>query len=174
MTVQLDQRPGLGRLYVKAVATARSRRGDRLPDIAVELADIPIDRDRLASYADVCGFRQSDVLPPTYPHVLAFPLAVTLMVDPSFPFPLPGLVHVANRITQQRLLRADDLRARQKIPPPLGEGRVGALYLPRSGGSPATSVAATPRSRATSTRSTSTRWRLDCSAFAAPSPTACG
>ena len=108
MTVQLDQRPGLGRLYAKAVATARSRRGDRLPDITVELADIPIDRDQLASYADVCGFRHSDVLPPTYPHVLAFPLAVTLMVDPSFPFPLPGLVHVANRITQQRPLRADE------------------------------------------------------------------
>src|SRR5205814_3259680 len=103
-----DERPGLGRLYAKAVATARSRRGDRLPDIAVELADVPIDRDHLASYAEVCGFRHSDVLPVTYPHVLAFPLAVTLMVDPSFPFPLPGLVHVANRITQQRPIRADE------------------------------------------------------------------
>jgi acyl dehydratase len=77
-----------------------------LPDIAVELADVPIDRDHLASYADVCAFRHSDVLPPTYPHVLAFPLAVTLMVDPSFPFALPGLIHVANRITQTRALSA--------------------------------------------------------------------
>src|SRR5438045_7906814 len=30
------------------------------------------------------------------------------MVDPSFLFPLPGLVHIANRITQQRPLRADE------------------------------------------------------------------
>ena len=108
MTVQLDHRPGLGRLYAKAVATARSRRGDQLPETSVEMADVTIDREQLASYAEVCGFRHSDVLPPTYPHVLAFPLAVTLMVDPSFPFPLPGLVHVANRITQQRALRADE------------------------------------------------------------------
>jgi len=108
MTVQLDRRPGLGRLYAKAVASARSRRGDQLPETSVEMADVTIDREQLASYAEVCGFRHSDVLPLTYPHVLAFPLAVTLMVDPSFPFPLPGLVHVANRITQQRPIRADE------------------------------------------------------------------
>ena len=93
MTVQLDRRPGLGRLYAKAVASARSRRGDQLPETSVEMAEVAIDREQLASYAEVCGFRHSDVLPLTYPHVLAFPLAVTLMVDPSFPFPLPGLVH---------------------------------------------------------------------------------
>ena len=118
---RLEQRPGLGALYARAIATARGRHGNRLPDAAIEIANVGIDRGHLASYADVCGFRQSDVLPPTYPHVLAFPLAVTLMVDPSFPFALPGLVHVANRITQQRalsaaerltlLVRASDLRA---------------------------------------------------------------
>jgi len=118
---RLEQRPGLGALYARAIATARGRHGNRLPDAAIEIANVGIDRGQLASYADVCGFRQSDVLPPTYPHVLAFPLAMTLMVDPSFPFALPGLVHVANRITQQRalsagdrltvLVRASDLRA---------------------------------------------------------------
>jgi acyl dehydratase len=118
---RLEQRPGLGGLYTRAVTTARGRHGARLPDTSVELADVPIDRNHLASYADVCAFRHSDVVPPTYPHVLAFPLAVTLMVDPSFPFALPGLIHVANRITQTRALgaaerltlrvRASDLRA---------------------------------------------------------------
>jgi acyl dehydratase len=105
---RLEQRPGLGRLYAKAVASARGRHGDRLPDISVELADVDIARNHLASYADVCGFRQSDALPATYPHLLAFPLAVTLMVDPSFPFALPGLVHVGNRITQRRALHAGE------------------------------------------------------------------
>ena len=125
MTVQLDRPPGLGRLYAKAVATARGRRGDRLPETSIEMADVAADRDRLASYAEVCGFRHSDVLPLTYPHVLAFPLAMTLMVDPSFPFPLPGLVHVANRITQQRPLRAGErltlrVRATDLRPHPRG------------------------------------------------------
>ena len=109
MTVtRLDQRPGLGRLYARAVTSARGRRGDRLPDTTFELPEATIDRDHLASYADMCGFRHSDVLPASYPHVLAFPLAVSLMVDPAFPFPLPGLVHIANRIAQTRALRADE------------------------------------------------------------------
>src|SRR5438477_407415 len=109
MTVtRLEQRPGLGRLYAKAVVSAHGRHGDRLPDITLELPEATIDRDHLASYADVCGFRHSDVLPATYPHLLAFPLAVSLMVDPAFPFALPGLVHVANRITQTRAFRADE------------------------------------------------------------------
>src|SRR5439155_9437296 len=104
----LDPRPGLGRLHAKAVTSARGRRGDRLPDVTVELPEATIDRARLASYADVCGFRKSDILPATYPHVLAFPLAVSIMVDAAFPFALPGLVHVANRISQKRPLRADE------------------------------------------------------------------
>jgi acyl dehydratase len=107
-TLQIEQPANLGRLYAKAAITARGRHGDRLADIAIERANVAIDRNHLASYADVCGFRHSDVLPATYPHVLAFPLAVTLMVDPSFPFPLAGLVHVANRITQHRSLGADE------------------------------------------------------------------
>ena len=105
---QVDQPPKLGRLYARAAVTARGRRGDRLPETEFALRDVVIDRNRLASYAEVCGFRKSDVLPPTFPHVLAFPLAVTLMVDPSFPFAMPGLVHVGNRISQQRPLRADE------------------------------------------------------------------
>src|SRR2546423_14015346 len=50
---------------------------------------------------------------------------MTLMVDPSFPFPLPGLVHIANRITQQRPLRAEErltlrVRAADLRPHPRG------------------------------------------------------
>jgi acyl dehydratase len=53
----------------------------------------------------VCGFRLADALPATYPHVLAFPLAIELMSAPAFPFPVIGLVHIGNRITQARPIR---------------------------------------------------------------------
>ena len=36
----------------------------------------------------------ADTLPATYPHVLAFPLAMRLMSAADFPFPVVGLVHV--------------------------------------------------------------------------------
>ncbi|MEJ3743372.1 MaoC/PaaZ C-terminal domain-containing protein [Actinomycetes bacterium KLBMP 9797] len=65
-----------------------------------------VDRKRLADYNRVCGFRLADTLPPTYPHILAFPLAMRLMSASSFPFPAVGLVHVGNRIELRRPIDA--------------------------------------------------------------------
>jgi acyl dehydratase len=123
--VRLEERPKLGRLYFRTLTGARGHKGDSLPDLALELPDSLIDRANLADYADVCGFRQSDGLPPTYPHLLGFPLAMTLMVNPSFPFALPGLIHVANRISQRRPISADErltvrVRAAELRPHPRG------------------------------------------------------
>jgi len=96
---------GLGTLYVKAAIGAVGPRGHVLPD--TELGrDVSVDRDHLAEYAHVCGFPVADALPPTYAHVLAFPLQVELMARRSFPLPLPGLVHVRNRITVHRAIDA--------------------------------------------------------------------
>jgi acyl dehydratase len=69
---------------------------------------VEVDPAQLAAYNRVCGFGLSDVLPPTYPHLLAFPMQLTLMSDRSFPFGLPGLVHVRNRIDVLRPIRADE------------------------------------------------------------------
>ncbi len=82
--------------------------GREIPDLTLVLPDVSIDRDRLAAYDRVCGFSLSDRLPATYPHMLAFPLQLALMTDPSFPFPAIGLVHILNRIVQHRPLQAGE------------------------------------------------------------------
>jgi hypothetical protein len=82
--------------------------GGDVPDEALTLSDVAIDRDRLAAYDRVCGFRLSDTLPPTYVHMLAFPLHLALMTSGSFPLPAIGLVHIANRIEQHRPLDAGE------------------------------------------------------------------
>ena len=105
----LSAAPSLLPLYAKAAATMPLHRGDALPSTTYTLADQRIDTDHLASYQRVCGFAVSDVLPPTYLHVLAFPLSVALMTERTFPFPLVGLVHVANSITVLRPVRADEV-----------------------------------------------------------------
>ena len=56
----------------------------------------------MAAYAHVCGYTLGATLPPTYPHVLAFPLHMELLA--SSPFSAVGVVHVANRIVQHRPL----------------------------------------------------------------------
>jgi acyl dehydratase len=62
----------------------------------------------VAAYNRVCGFALSDTLPATYPHVLAFPLAIELMAARDFPFGVLGLVHVRNAIEHLRPLRANE------------------------------------------------------------------
>jgi acyl dehydratase len=76
--------------------------GREIPDLTLVLNDVEVDSDRLASYSRVCGFSLRDAVPATYPHILAFPLQLSLMTDPSFPFPAIGLVHIYNKITQHR------------------------------------------------------------------------
>jgi hypothetical protein len=77
-----------------------------LPEVVLDRAGVTVDRARLADYNRVCGFRLSDTLPATYPHVLAFPLAFRLMSRRDFPFPVVGLVHLANRIELRRPIDA--------------------------------------------------------------------
>ena len=57
--------------------------GEDVPDLTLVLEDVAIDRERLTAYDRVCGFSLSDVLPATFPHVLAFPLHLALMTDTS-------------------------------------------------------------------------------------------
>ncbi|MEU8240042.1 MaoC/PaaZ C-terminal domain-containing protein [Actinoplanes missouriensis] len=107
--VELSSGPGTGAAYARAALgmLPGARRGGALPEIEMVHRGVVVDRGHLAAYDRVCGFRLSDTLPATYPHVLAFPLAMRLMTMPDFPLPLIGLVHVANRITVRRPLSAD-------------------------------------------------------------------
>jgi acyl dehydratase len=83
-------------------------RGADVPDTALVLPGAAADRARLAAYSRVCGFPLAETLPPTYPHMLAFPLHLALMTDPTFPFPAIGLVHIHNRITVHRPIGAHE------------------------------------------------------------------
>jgi acyl dehydratase len=135
---ELSSSPGMRTLYPKAALgsiEAPLRRlpvlgslvggGDgTLPDTELVLAEVEIDREHLIEYERICGFPYSDEVPATYPHNIAFPLAMQIMTDRSFPFPVIGMVHIENRITQLRPLkqqqwltmrvRADDLAEHDK------------------------------------------------------------
>jgi acyl dehydratase len=110
-TRTLDSAPGILPLYARAAAPMIPGAsllpfvpggGGEVPDLDLSLAGVEADPAAVAAYAKVCGFALRDHLPPTYPHVLAFPLHMAVMADGSFPFGAVGLVHVENRIEQHR------------------------------------------------------------------------
>ncbi len=111
-TRTLDSSPSILPLYARAAAPMIPG-ASLLPFVPGGGGEIPeLDlragrrrrraRADVAAYAKVCGFALRDTLPPTYPHMLAFPLHMAVMADGSFPFGAVGLVHVENRIAQQR------------------------------------------------------------------------
>jgi acyl dehydratase len=105
--ITLEAAPDLRRIY----ATAALRRGnasDTLPDVRWSRAGIRVDVDDLVAYAHVCRFPVSGTLPPTYPHLVAFPLQMAVMSGDRFPLPLLGAVHVENRIESLRPIQLDE------------------------------------------------------------------
>jgi acyl dehydratase len=92
--------------------------GKEMPELELVLSGVEVERDRLAAYDRVCGFTLANEVPSPFIHVLAFPLHLALMTDPSFPFPAVGLVHTRNRITQHRpVLLGERLSLRVRATP---------------------------------------------------------
>jgi acyl dehydratase len=105
----LHRPPSLASTFVRAALTGRGKSGrGELPETALELSELQVARDHLASYQQVCGWAVGDVLPHTYPHVLGFPLQAALMARREFPLALAGLVHIENAVTVHRRLTAAD------------------------------------------------------------------
>lgn len=112
-TRTLNSSPAILPLYARAAAPLIPGasllpfvpgRGKDVPDLELSLDGVKPDHKAVAAYAKVCGFSLRDQLPPTYPHVLAFPLHMAVLADGEFPFGAVGLVHLENRIVQHRPL----------------------------------------------------------------------
>ncbi len=113
----LESSPSILPLYARAAAPMVPGasllpfipgRGKEIPEIELTLPRVVAGTEQVAAYARVCGFGLRDHLPPTYPHVLAFPLHMAVMADGSFPFGAVGLVHVENQIVQHRRIGLDE------------------------------------------------------------------
>jgi len=136
MTRTLDSSPSILPLYARAALPMIPGAsmlpfvpggGGEIPDgLDLELAGVTAKSEDVAAYAKVCGFALRDTLPPTYPHMLAFPLHMAVMSDGSFPFGAVGLVHVENSIVQRRPIGIHEemtirVRPTKLLPHPKGQ-----------------------------------------------------
>jgi acyl dehydratase len=134
-SLSLDSAPSIPLLYARAAAPLIPGAsllpfipggGGEIPELELELAGVSADPGDVAAYAKVCGFALRDALPPTYPHVLAFPLHMAVMADGRFPFGAVGLVHLENRIVQRRPVSIGEeltlrVRPTKLLPHPKGQ-----------------------------------------------------
>jgi acyl dehydratase len=112
--------PGVNQLPGVRKGSARDFTG-----LAYRREQVVAERARVDAYAAVCGFPRKDVVPLTFPHMLAFPLHMAIMSDPAFPYPAIGMVHVENTITARRAIRvgeALDVTTSVVVPRPHAKG----------------------------------------------------
>lgn len=100
----LGSTPAIASSFARGLATSLGRpgAGGTLPTHRLMVTGVEQDVRRLADYCELTGSVLSDRLPATWLHVLTFPLQVALMAGRDFPFPMMGLVHVENTMTQRR------------------------------------------------------------------------
>ncbi|QAY69303.1 MaoC/PaaZ C-terminal domain-containing protein [Xylanimonas protaetiae] len=81
-----------------------------LPRVAHRVAHLPTDGlgTHLRDYQRLMHEPGSELLPSGYLHVLAFPLATSVMVRGDYPLPLIGTVHLANDASLLRPVRVGD------------------------------------------------------------------
>lgn len=110
MSELLTSMPSPLGLYTKAARSARRKPKGKpvIPALAVGMRAAKADMQHLAAYRKICGFAESASLPIIYPQIMAQPLVMHLMTQPSFPLPLLGLVHLRNHIEQIRSLGVDE------------------------------------------------------------------
>lgn len=138
---QLRSSPSMGALFARAglaMVPGASKLpfvgggGGRVPERVLTLTDVKVDYRRLSDYAHLCGFDLAETLPPTYPHMLAFPLQLALMTGGSFPVPAIGLVHITNRIVQHRPIGTSEKLALRVWATPLEPHPRGRQFALRS------------------------------------------
>ena len=135
----LEEPPSILPLYLRAAAPMIPGAsalpfvpggGGEIPEIELRLDGVAAETAEIAAYARVCGFGLRDSLPPTYPHILAFPLHMAVMADGGFPFGAVGLVHLENEIVQHRPIAIGEelsLRVRPTALQPHPKGRTFGL-----------------------------------------------
>jgi hypothetical protein len=85
----------------------KKRKDVKLVGISFSQSNMTVDPERVKKYRKNCGFPDGDEVPLTYPYLMIFPLQGLLLVDKAFCFPAMGIVHLANRIQQFGVLKAD-------------------------------------------------------------------
>lgn len=102
--------PSMASVYAKAVKTLnRKPKNPVLPDTVLVFQGAVADSVKLSEYRKAVGAPMTGVLPSLYVHSLAFPLAMSLMVQDDFPLPLLGMIHLTNQVDVVAPLAEDEV-----------------------------------------------------------------
>lgn len=94
--------PKIIKSMLPIVGKANKGSKDTLPVATYSVNKFKLDKLNLKDYRRICGFVDDGLVPPTYFAVLSQTLQMNMMVNEPFAFPMLGLVHIENSVTQYR------------------------------------------------------------------------
>ena len=110
-TTRLDfnHPPKTGPMMLRAALSRKPglRNGETIPRFEASMGGVKVSQ--LSHYQSICGFSQSNIVPIPMPQVIAAPLHVAVLTHRLFPIPVLGVIHVSNRIIQERPIRVDEV-----------------------------------------------------------------
>jgi acyl dehydratase len=100
-TLGLFARAGVGALPVGVPGLTAKRSAEVSADVLV-MDGVRTDLAELSAFCRLCGYSLERTVPAVWPHIPAFALQLSMLTEPTFPFPAIGLVHIYNKITLHR------------------------------------------------------------------------
>jgi hypothetical protein len=99
--------PKVAGVIPRAFLTLLKKPGTTLPDLGFRIHGVGIDAGSYNSFCRLFGFSE-DLVPLTYWHIRFFGLRAFLASRTEAPFPLPGMVHLSDRIRQYRPIHPEE------------------------------------------------------------------
>jgi hypothetical protein len=103
LRIELRRRPSTVANMARALyPSAGLAKAGRIPSIVVIWKGHRVDRRHLDTFLGLTGLQASGHLPLLFPHVVTFPLQMTILTHPIFPLPIWGALQIRNHLLQHR------------------------------------------------------------------------
>ncbi len=110
LRIELHRRPStLGNMTRALYPSAGLAKAGRFPSIVVSWRQHRVDRRHLDRFLGLTGLEAGGHLPLLFPHVVSFPLQMTILTHPMFPVPIWGALQIRNHLLQHRRITTGEV-----------------------------------------------------------------
>ena len=110
LRIELRRRPStVGNMTRALYPSAGLAKAGRFPSIVVSWTRHQVDRRHLDTFLGLTGLGASGHLPLLFPHVVSFPLQMTILTHPMFPVPIWGALQIRNHLLQHRRISTGEV-----------------------------------------------------------------
>ena len=110
LRIEVRHRPStVGNMARALYPSAGLAKAGRFPSIVVSWTQHRVDRRHLDAFLKLTGLGASGHVPLLFPHVVSFPLQMTILTHPMFPVPIWGALQIRNHLLQHRRIATGEM-----------------------------------------------------------------